>query len=494
MLLKDLLIRQKNNSKVAIKKGNKEINYKQWYKQSKVLEQEMYPFIKSSKNIAIFLPNSIEYAISYFSILFANRIVVPIGVQTMAPELCSTLTYCEIDLIITSSMFLDKLKERLREYSYDITILIIDGTPVIQTGQKHCPVPKSDLIFPKSEDDVAIMLHTSGTTSMPKRVMLSNRNIIKNIESNIQSLELTNNDKTLISIPMYFGYCNTAQFLTQVYLGSSIYIYDGLFMPNVFFKIVQEEKITNFTAVPSILLMILNYRYHDKYDISSLKYIFFGGSSIPKQKLSLIMDKFSTIGFVQTYGQTEASPRITALLPCDAYRKLGSVGKPIKNVNVSIRDDAGNEVAQGQVGEVAVKGPNVMKGYYKREDITEQTIIDGWLYTGDLGFLDNEGYLYLTGRKKNMIISGGINIYPEEIEEILLLHQNVLEVCVLSESHPLLGEVPIAKIVLRDKQYVPDFKKYCEDKLAAYKIPTKFYFVDELEKTYNGKIKRRKDE
>lgn len=293
---------------------------------------------------------------------------------------------------------------------------------------------------------------------------------------------------------MYFGYCNTAQFLTQVYLGSSIYIYDGLFMPNVFFKIVQEEKITNFTAVPSILLMILNYRYHDKYDISSLKYIFFGGSSIPKQKLSLIMDKFSTIGFVQTYGQTEASPRITALLPCDAYRKLGSVGKPIKNVNVSIRDDAGNEVAQGQVGEVAVKGPNVMKGYYKREDITEQTIIDGWLYTGDLGFLDNEGYLYLTGRKKNMIISGGINIYPEEIEEILLLHQNVLEVCVLSESHPLLGEVPIAKIVLRDKQYVPDFKKYCEDKLAAYKIPTKFYFVDELEKTYNGKIKRRKDE
>ena len=307
-------------------------------------------------------------------------------------------------------------------------------------------------------------------------------------------LAFTNNDKTLISIPMYFGYCNTAQFLTQVYLGSSIYIYDGLFMPNVFFKIVQEEKITNFTAVPSILLMILNYRYHDKYDISSLKYIFFGGSSIPKQKLSLIMDKFSTIGFVQTYGQTEASPRITALLPCDAYRKLGSVGKPIKNVNVSIRDDAGNEVAQGQVGEVAVKGPNVMKGYYKREDITEQTIIDGWLYTGDLGFLDNEGYLYLTGRKKNMIISGGINIYPEEIEEILLLHQNVLEVCVLSESHPLLGEVPIAKIVLRDKQYVPDFKKYCEDKLAAYKIPTKFYFVDELEKTYNGKIKRRKDE
>ena len=335
------------------------------------------------------------------------------------------------------------------------------------------------------------MLHTSGTTSNPKRVMLTHRNLISNIESNIQSLKLTEADKCLIAMPMYFGYCNTAQFLTHLYLGASIVILDGMFFPKTFFFTVQNEQITDFTGVPSMLLTLLKYRYASKYDISSLRYICFGGGKMPEGQLRELIQLFSSVGFVQTYGQTEASPRITALLSKDALRKIGSVGTPIPNVRVKVVDEMGNQLSANAIGEVIVQGKNIMKGYFKQEKITKNTIIDGWLHTGDLGYHDEDGYLYLTGRKKNMIISGGINIYPEEIEEVLMSHPNVCDVCVFAENQLMLGEVPAAKIVLRNSNTNCDLRTFCIERLAIYKVPVKFELVDNLEKTYNGKIKRK---
>ena len=321
--------------------------------------------------------------------------------------------------------------------------------------------------------------------------MLTHRNLISNIESNIQSLKLTEEDKCLIAMPMYFGYCNTAQFLTHLYLGASIVILDGMFFPKTFFFTVQNEQITNFTGVPSMLLTLLKYRYTSKYDISSLRYICFGGGKMPEEQLKKLIQLFSSVGFVQTYGQTEASPRITALLPKDALRKIGSVGTPIPNVRVKVVDEMGNCLPANTIGEVVVQGKNVMKGYFKQEKITKDTIVDGWLHTGDLGYLDKEGYLYLTGRKKNIIISGGINIYPEEIEEVLMRHPNVCDVCVFAEKHSMLGEVPVAQIVLYDNNADLDLRTFCIKRLAMYKVPVKFELVENLEKTYNGKIKRK---
>ena len=184
------------------------------------------------------------------------------------------------------------------------------------------------------------------------------------------------------------------------------------------------------------------------------------------------------------------SPRTTALLPEDALRKIGSVGLPIPNIKVSIIDETGIMVTSNEIGEIIIQGKNVMKGYYKQEIITSKTIVNGWLHTGDLGYLDDDGYLYLAGRKKNMIISGGINIYPEEIEEVLMSHPNVIEVCVIAEEHVLLGEVPIAKVIIKDRSFTDNYRAFCSDKLADYKIPMRFDVVEQLEKTYNGKIKR----
>lgn len=182
---------------------------------------------------------------------------------------------------------------------------------------------------------------------------------------------------------------------------------------------------------------------------------------------------------------------MTALLPEDSIRKIGSVGKAIPNVEVEIMDCNECVLAQGEIGEIVVRGPNVMLGYFKREDLTKKTLLNGWLHTGDLGYIDKDGYLYLTGRKKNIIISGGINIYPEEIEELLMNHPAVSECCVISEQHYLLGEIPIAKIVLK-QDFIDsnELYKYCKHNLSNYKIPKRFDFVSELSKTYNGKVKR----
>lgn len=492
MRISELLKRQENNGALAIKHGNEIITYQQWHLEALKIANTLSGIIESSSLcITIFLPNSIDYAKAYFAIQYMNRIVVPIGTQAKSDEILSTLKYCESDLIITNSQNISYVKECLKNYIYKVFIYNIDTLDVYVGNSADRLVEKSNSLSQcGSDDDVAIMLHTSGTTSNPKRVMLTHSNLINNIESNISSLNLTQNDRVLISMPMYFGYCNTAQFLTHLYLGASIIILNSMFLPKQFFQTVEQEKITNFTGVPSMLLMLLDYRYADKYDYTSLRYVCFGGGKMPENKLKMLIEKYQTIGFVQTYGQTECSPRVTALLPTFALSKLGSVGTPIPGVQLKIVSEEMQECKENEVGEIIVTGKNIMKGYFKQLKITNETIINGWIHTGDLGYLDKDGFLYLTGRKKNMIISGGINIYPEEVEQIMLEHEAVAEVCVVAEEHERLGEVPVAKVILKSEVTKKELAAYCSSRLANYKVPTKYEFVSELTKTYNGKIKR----
>lgn len=493
MLISELLSRQKNSNKIAIKYENQEISYCELYRKSEMLSFSIINYVnRENSNIAILLPNSIDYVIAYFAITISKNVIVPIGVQSKPMEIINTIDYCEIDLIVTSYAYREIVRKCFENYSFTASVLFVEDGTIEKFNTDKYQKHKSDSIIEGDDSDmVVIMLHTSGTTSKPKRVMLTHKNLICNIESNIASLNLSDKDVTLISMPIHFGYCNTAQLLTHIYLGASIIILDGVFWPKRFFEIIQKEKVTNFTGVPSMLLMLLDYRYANSYDITSLRYICFGGGNMPVDKLKLLIEKFKTVGFVQTYGQTEASPRLTALLPEDSVTKIGSVGIPISNVSIKICSENGREVENNKIGEIVVKGPNIMKGYYKQPEITKKVLKSGWLHTGDLGYLDDDGYLYISGRIKNMIISGGINVYPEEIEEVLMNHVAVAECCVIAENHLLLGEVPIAKIVLKENNYSKEnFREYLQRYLSDYKIPYRFDFVDWLPKTYNGKIQR----
>lgn len=493
MKIKELLIRNKNNDSIAIQQGNRTITFREWYCKSEHIASIVNDILdNNSQCVGLFLPNSIEYAISYFSIMFSDRVIIPIGINSKAMEIISMIRYLEIDLMITDSASKSILIKALEDYDKKIHIIVCDSNEIITLNDEKSLIEKTDCLKQNNtDDDVAIMLHTSGTTSNPKRVMLTHTNLITNIESNIASLKLTKNDVVLIALPMHFGYCNTAQFLTQLYLGGKIVILDSkMFMPKLFFQVVEKEKVTIFTGVPSMLFMLYTYHYIDKYDFSSLRYILFGGGKMPIEKLKQLINRFTTVKFLQTYGQTECSPRVTLLYPEYHITKIGSVGKPIPNVQVRIVNDKDEVLESNQIGEIVVKGKNIMKGYYKNPELTKSIIRDGWLHTGDLGYKDDEGFLFLTGRIKNIIISGGINIYPEEIEQILQQHESVEDCYVYGKEDELLGEVPVAKVVLSETINIGILKDYCSRYLAKYKIPTNFEIVDSLEKTYNGKTKR----
>lgn len=494
MYIKDILTKNKDLDKVAIKEGNKVVTYNLLYK---MVNENVDLLCKKqcfSKNIGIFLPNSIQYAIAYFTISFLNSVIVPIDIKSKITELRSIIRYCDLKLIITNSTYSSLLKKLLRDSDTTVMLFNLEDKSFEVIGDyKSHQLSFCNYIIPKNENDVAIMLHTSGTTSNPKRVMLSHKNLISNINSNIISLNITKEDKVLIALPMFFGYCNTAQFLTYLFLGGTIIIMKGLFIPNEFFKLIEKERITSFTGVPSMLLLLLNPKISKKYDISSLKIVCFGGGTMPVNKLKELINEFPSIGFVQTYGQTEASPRVTALLPKDSKKKIGSVGKAIYGVKVKIINKCGNEVEPGEIGEIIVQGENVMLGYYKRPEETAKVLKNNWLFTGDLGRYDDDGYIYIVGRKKNVILSGGINIYPEEIESVLMCHPAIKSVCIFGEFEKYLGEVPIAKVVLNDGYKSINqgmIQKYCKEIIADYKIPRKVMFVNKLEKTVTGKIRR----
>lgn len=492
MRIEDLLIRQCKNNKLAIKYSNQSISYEKWHDKACVLSKIITSaFTDKSKHIGIYLNNSIDYAISYFGILYANKVVIPIGTQAKYPEIFSTLDYCEVDLLITDSKNAEEITKNIKFYNNRLVLYLIDTLEIINLNVNYRYPKKSDFLeFDGSENDVAIMLHTSGTTSNPKRVMLTHKNIISNIESNIASLNLNSNDKVLIALPMFFGYCNTAQFLTHLYLGASQVIMDSIFFPKQFFKIVESERITNFTAVPTMLLMLLEYKYANRYDYSSLKFICFGGGKMPINKLNDLIIKYPEIGFIQTYGQTECSPRVTALLPEDSIKKIGSVGKTIPNVNIKVVSDNDQECNPGQTGEIIVFGQNLMKGYYKNSNATNEALRNGWVHTGDLGYIDNDGYLYISGRIKSVIISGGLNIYPEEIEQIIYQLDGVKDAIVYGVEDNILGEAVCADIVSEYTISEDIIKEYCGKMLAPYKVPKYIKFVSTIKKTYNGKNKR----
>lgn len=440
-----------------------------------------------NRNVGIFFQNSIDYAIGYFSVAFCDNVIIPIEDSIKKDILRSIITYCEMSLIVTNNEKCKQLEEMLASFEYTIDIYNIDTAEYICVGN-------GDRIIQGTEDeeDVVIMLHTSGTTSAPKKVMLTNANLIANIESNVTSLKITEDDVCLIVLPMFFGYCNSSQFLSHLYLGARIVIYDSTFIPRKFLQLISTEKCTNTTCVPPMLFLIINSCKRKKIDLSTLRLLCFGGGAMPVEQLKRIMTFFDTVGLVQTYGQTEAAPRVTCLLPEEAELKIGSVGKAIPNVKVRIVNDKDEMVEKGEVGEIVVQGPNVMKGYYKKPDITTHVLRNGWLHTGDLGKFDEEGYLYIVGRIKNIIISGGLNIYPEEIEEVLINYAPVKETVVLPERHDILGEVPIAKIVLREGRDCSqqEIIQYCLQKLPTNKVPSKVIFCKELDKAYTGKIKR----
>ena len=466
------------NKDAVIFKGQP-YSYRQLYRMAAGLSRSLPQGVG---HVGVCLPRSVHYLIAYFAILFKAAVVVPIDPELTSKEVASTVHYCDIRFVICD----ERTKQLVADLPNVQSIVLHD-----EDIEKYEQIGASPDFVPEKADpaETAVLLHTSGAAGNPKRVMLTHQGLIRNASAHARQHELTPEDRVLVALPMHFGYCNTAQILCHLLLGGTLVLLDGILTPHRFFGMVQEYCIHVTTLVPTLLLQLLSFQHGDKYDVSSLRQVTFGGAPFPVQKISELQEKYPAVAFCQTYGQTEAGPRVSSVVP--TFRDLsGSVGTLLEEVEVRIVSDDNAVLDPGEVGEITVKSPGLMKGYYKRPEETAKTIIDGWLYTGDLGYVTEEGLLYIVGRRKNIIIRAGVNIYPEELESYFLEHPLVQEVLVYGKPHDVWGEVPHAQVVPKDQSLtLQELHRYAAEGLAKYKQPT-FEFVEALPKTYNNKIKR----
>jgi long-chain acyl-CoA synthetase len=482
----EFLLQWKDSEKSYLIQGDRTLSYRETVVLTGNGENALRSLGIAIENVGLLADNSIEYILCYWSILFSESTCIPFNPRLTHDELSSEISYCDCNWILCQAKHRDTalaLSERngigVVEIGDDLSLSLVRSPSSRRTRE--------------NSSDIAVMLHTSGTMGSPKKVMLSHGNLIANTQSHLESLELTSQDVVLIALPLFFGYCHSSQFLTHTRLGGTLVLYDApVFMPRAFCQCVERYGVSTSTAVPTMLYLLDQYPYLAKHDMKSLCYVCFGGATMSLELLDSLIKKLPATGFVQTYGQTECSPRVTALLPPDAVRKLGSVGKPIPGVTVELVTECGAEAAIGEIGEIRVKGKNTTPGYYKNREETEKIRRNDWLYTGDLARQDEEGYIYLTGRKKNMIICSGVNVYPEEIEYVLLRCPLIGEACVAGDEDVALGERIVAYVVPHAGQSVTmeEIHQFLDGQLARYKWPSRLVLTDAIPKTATGKVNR----
>jgi long-chain acyl-CoA synthetase len=340
------------------------------------------------------------------------------------------------------------------------------------------------------DSDTAVILYTSGTTGTPKGAELTHENLRRNCEVACRLFDAGAQTVTLGALPLFHSFGQTCGMNATVAAGGTLTLIPR-FDPGKALEIIQRDQVNVFQGVPTMYNALLHHPERERYDTSTLKLCVSGGSAMPVELLRGFEQAFGC-KVLEGYGLSETSPVASFNHP-DRERKPGSIGTPVEGVEMKVVDEQGHELPQGEVGEIVVRGHNVMKGYWKREDATAETIRDGWLHTGDMAYIDEDGYFFIVDRKKDMIIRGGYNVYPREIEEVLYEHEAVREAAVLGVSHEEYGEEVGAAVALKEGASVSaeELREFVKGQVAAYKYPRHIWFVDELPKGPTGKILKR---
>ncbi len=482
MRIEELLIRVKDDSRDTIYCDGDVYSYKSLYEQAQVLSQEIQKG-NYSQNVLLTFENSFEYLVSYFAVLLSGRTVVPIRYTSTLEEILNVIEFCEINLVLSNSKKVNELCNELWLYQNSISIYVADKKKFLNS-QIH---KKNQ--FNIEEKDIALLIQTSGTSGNPKLVMLSHENVLENIRSVQDSFQFTSDDKTLIVLPLCLSSANI-HFLLHVYLDAKLVITRRPFYHTNFFNMLEKENVTNCICVPWIFKCFVEKSHNRRF--RDLKCLGSSAGVMEGQLYRKALEMYPNMVFFNCYGQTEASPRISHNRIDLCHKKYDAIGKPLRKVSVKIVNEEGEELEANQKGEIVVKGPNVMLGYYKNPVATEACIKGGWLHTGDIGYKDLDGDIYLSGRLKNVIISNGNNIFPEEVEQVILQCPGVIDVMVYGKKHVQYQEIPVAKVVI-DSNIVSlqELSQYCIKHIQRYKCPKEFEQCSSIEKTISGKIIRR---
>ncbi|MGJ9457811.1 class I adenylate-forming enzyme family protein [Oceanobacillus sp. CF4.6] len=452
--------------------------------------------IESGDRVSIWLPNGMEFIYAFYGILKIGAITVPINYLFKKMESIYILENSGAKLLITSEeklQIVDEIYEQLSELNVITTNANVQSNNpnILAIDDQLENVNDERITLDLSPDHGACILYTSGTTGNPKGVELSHYNLNTNAEFYAESIKLTDEHYGCIVTPLSHLLVLMAG-MTLIFLkGAKFYLFER-YSTRTVAETINKEKINFFIGVPSMYYMFLTLPEEEKYDMSSLEICITSGAHMPSDVRRKFEQRYNTIT-LQAYGQTESSP-VISVDQLGKERKFDSVGFPLPHVDVQIVNADGKVLPAREKGEIIARGHCVMKGYWNNPKETKKTVKDGWLYTGDIGKVDDDGYVYFLDRKKEMIISGGYNIYPKELEDVLYQHSAVLEASVIGIPDERLGEIPKAYIVTKDGNSVTDdeIKHFAQERLASYKRIWEVEFIDELPKTVTGKLMKRK--
>jgi long-chain acyl-CoA synthetase len=428
--------------------------------------------------VGVLLLNSQKYVTTLLAIWKAGKTAVPLNYLLPPADLGFIIKDSGMSALV-SSQFFGQALAAIKPLFGDKGVILMADDP------DYPPVAVGSL--PVEYRDPALYLYTSGTTGRPKGVVLTHRNLQHNVESCQRAGEFDNRDSFLCLLPFFHTYAITGTILLPLLNGCKMVLVDR-FQPLKVLKLIEDHKISVFLAIPSMYRVLA--ASEGSFNVSSVRFPISGGEPLPLAVAEAFEKRFNCPIF-EGYGQTEAAPVVTLNLP--RARKPGTIGRALPGVEVAVWDDQNNVLASEQVGEIMVRGGNVMRGYHHLPEETEKTITNGWLHTGDLGKMDSEGYVTITGRKKDLIISAGENIYPREIEEVLANHPKVKEVAVIGVKDEVRGEVPKAFVIVRDGESLDDkeLRAFCRENLANYKVPKHIEIVADFPRTPSGKVLKR---
>ncbi len=427
-------------------------------------------------NAALLISNRPEFVIGFFGILKAGLSVVPVNVRLTPTEISYILNNSNAKVII----YEPELKK--------VAVNASEKTTLISFSEIENKENIANLSLDILPDDIAEIIYTSGTTGKPKGVVLSHKAAY--LAGNMMAYEgeIKYKDRVLHLMPLTHSAPLNLFMIGAVYAGACNVV--GTYHPQTLLEYVHREKTTHFFGAPVAYTLAAKLPNFEKYNLNSMKLWVYGGAGVSGEVVNQLISKFKG-SFMSVYGSTEAGPNGTALHPYEHPDYAGSIGRQgVVNSEIKIVDDETNEVSTGQIGEIAIKSPTLMIEYYNNSAATEEVMKNGWLLSGDMALQDEEGYIWIKDRKKDMIVTGGINVYPKEVEDILISHYQIADVAVIGIPHPEWGETPTAVVIPAEKESPPtldNIRKFCKDKLADYKIPRKIIYSDNIPRSATGK-------
>jgi long-chain acyl-CoA synthetase len=465
--------------RVALIAGAQRITYQELDRAACALGNHLRSLgLGKGDKVALMLPNCPEFLIAYFGVQKIGGVAVTLNVQSTPYELRHLLGNSDSRCLITQGALARRAEEIRGELPLLSHLIVTNGSDeaspfrdIIARGPFE--IEPADV----GADDPAVMIYTSGLTGKPLGAVLTQRNLLTQSVLLRTICHLDENNIGLAVIPFFHSFGAVANMLAPLRIGAGIVLMDGFSLDGLF-AAIEKEKVTYVAAVPRLFLGMLFHAEGEKYRTDSLRLCITGGAAMPPDFIPLFEQRFG-VKIMEGYGLTEAAP-VASFSRLDMPQKPGSIGIPIPGVEVKIVDEAGRERPRGELGELVLRGDNVMQGYYRDPAATAQVIRGGWLHTGDLGLMDADGYLFLTGRKKRMIITSGFNVYPREIEIVLALHPAVQEARVVGMEDLIRGEIVKAIVVKKPGAEIEDREllKHCRTYLSSYKVPRKLEFAD----------------